>query len=159
MERSRCILKGLSTLRKQWALTGKEGRTKRGSRDPKAGHTLRWSRARRKGAEGWRQCWGEWAMGRASRWWLSASRSRECSLTDVGVASDLAKNVCLSTCSFSHLLQLLRTQSLSCHFHDFHCKLMASSSMNTTADHRAYSSARVRQHRSQDLLLSHFQAG
>lgn len=76
----------------------------------------------------------------------------------MGVASDLAKDVCLSPRGFSHLLQLLRTQSLSRHLHDFHRKLMASSSMNTTADHRAHSSARVRQHRGQGLLLSHFQA-
>lgn len=118
---------------------------------------LRWNRARREGAEGRRQCWGEWALGRTSRTWLSSNRNRGCSLTDMGVASDLAKDVCLSPRGFSHLLQLLRTQSLSCHLHDFHCKLMASSSMNTTADHRAHSSARVRQHRSQGLLLSHFQ--
>lgn len=87
---------------------------------------------------------------------MSSNRSRGRSLTDMGVASDLAKDVCLSPRGFSHLLQLLRTQSLSCHLHDFHCKLMASSSMNTTADHRAHSSARVRQHRSQGRLLSHF---
>lgn len=161
MEKSRCILKGLSTLRQQWAVTGKEGKPKEAVSYcllPKADHTLRWSRARRKGAESQRQCWGKWAVGRASRRWLSAKRSRECSLTDVGVAGDLTKDVRLSPRGFSHLLQLLRTQSLSCHLHDLHCKLMASSSMNTTADHRAHSSARVRKHMSQGLLLSHFYA-
>jgi hypothetical protein len=53
-------------------------------------------------------------MNRASRdRGLSASRSRECSLTDMGVASDLAKNVHLSPCGIPHLLQLLKTQPLS----------------------------------------------
>lgn len=118
---------------------------------------MRGSRARRKGTEAWRQCWGKWAVGRASRRWLSANSSRECSLTDVGVAGDLAKDVSLSACSFLHLLQLLRTQSLSCHLHNLHSELMPSSSMNTTADHRAHSSARVRQHPSHGLLLSHLQ--
>ena len=57
-----------------------------------------------KGAEAWRQCGGNGAMGRASRRWLSANRSREGSLTDVGVAGDLAKDVRLSPRGFSHLL-------------------------------------------------------
>lgn len=52
MERSRYILKGLSTLRQQWAITGKEGEPKEAVGTPKASYTLRWSRARRKGAEG-----------------------------------------------------------------------------------------------------------
>lgn len=56
------------------------------------------------GAEAWRQCWGNWAVGRASRRWLAANRSRECSLTDVGVAGDLAKDVRLPARGFSHLL-------------------------------------------------------
>lgn len=103
MERSGYMLKGLSTPRWQWAVTGKEGEPKGGSRDPKAGYTLRWSGAMAKGAEAWRQCWGNWAVGRARRW-LSANRSRECSLTDVGVAGDLAKDVRLSPRGFSHLL-------------------------------------------------------
>lgn len=54
-------VKGRSTPRWQWAVTGKEGEPKGGSRDPKAGHTVRWSRAMAKGAEVWRQCGGEWA--------------------------------------------------------------------------------------------------
>lgn len=54
-----------------------------------------------------------WVMNRANREGLSASRSRECSLTDVGVASDLAKDVHLSPCGIPHLLQLLKTQPLS----------------------------------------------
>lgn len=43
-------------------------------------------------------------MGRASRRWLAANRSGEGSLTDVGVAGDLAKDVRLSPRGFSHLL-------------------------------------------------------
>lgn len=66
-------------------------------------------------------------------------------LTDVGVASDLAKDVCLPPRGFPHLLQLLRTQPLSCHLHDLHGKLMASGSVNASADHRAHSSARARE--------------
>lgn len=61
-------------------------------------------RAVMKGAEVWRQCWGEWAGGRAGRRWLSANGSGERSLTDVGVAGDLAKDVRLSPRGFSHLL-------------------------------------------------------
>ena len=151
MERSRCTLKGLFHPEAAVGCYWEGRRTKGGSRDPKAGHTLRCSRARSKGAEAWRQCWGKWAVGRANG-------SRECSLTDVGVAGDLAKDVCLSPRGFSHLLQLLRTQPLSCHLHDLHRKLTASNSMNATADYRAHSSARVRQHTSQGLLLSHFHA-
>lgn len=66
-------------------------------------------------------------------------------LTDVGVASDLAKDVCLPPRGFPHLLQLLRTQPLSCHLHDLHGKLMASGSVNASADHRAHPSARARE--------------
>lgn len=74
---------------------------------------------------------------------LSASRTRECSLTDMGVASDLAKDVHLSLCGFPHLLQLLRTQPLSCHLHDLHGKLITSSPMNTAANHGAHPSGGV----------------
>lgn len=84
-------------------------------------------------------------MNRASRdRGLSASRSRECSLTDMGVASDLAKDVHLSPCGIPHLLQLLKTQPLSGHLHDLHCKLITGSSMDTAADHRAHSSSRIK---------------
>lgn len=101
---------------------------------PKTGHSdAEQSRARRKGREGCGQ--GQETVG------LSANRNRECSLTDVGVAGDLAKDLSLSPCGFPHLLQLLRTQPLSCHLHDLHCKLIASGSMDVKADHRAHSSA------------------
>lgn len=99
----------------------------------------------------WRQCWGRWAVG-----W--ANRSGESSLTDVGVAGDLAKDMRLPPRGLSHLLQLLRTQPLGCHLHDLHRKLLASSPMNTAADHRAHSSARVGQCTSQGLLPSRFHA-
>ena len=138
-----------STLRQQGGCSWEGRRTGGGRRGPKAGHTLmRCSGARSKGAV-WRQCWGRWAVG-----W--ANRSGESSLTDVGVAGDLAKDVCLPPRGLSHLLQLLRTQPLGCHLHDLHCKLLASSPMNTAADHRAHSSARVGQHMSQGLLPSRF---
>lgn len=46
-------------------------------------------------------------------WGAVSRRGRECSLTDMGVASDLAKDVHLSPCGFPHLLQLLEAQPLS----------------------------------------------
>lgn len=75
---------------------------------------------------------------------VSTSRDGECSLTDMGVASDLAKDVHLSLCGFPNLLQLLRAQPLSCHLHDLHRELIPSSPMDAAADHRAHASSRIK---------------
>ena len=150
MERSSCIPEGLFHPEAAGGLFLGRKENWRRKEGPKGWpHFDEVQRSQEQGSRVWRQCWGRWAVG-----W--ANRSGESSLTDVGVAGDLAKDVCLPPRGLSHLLQLLRTQPLGCHLHDLHCKLLASSPMNTAADHRAHSSARVGQHMSQGLLPSRF---